>query len=234
MDEHRAEDRKPASNHGGMFAMWTMKSIGFVLLGLTAACYEPRTSVDELSDSGEAPPTGLFDDGGSAVHDARPGDGGVAPVDGGGPDAAPGCDLSPLSAMRIVTTTSAVGGRYAPKNVGAIWIETSGGQYVKTVERWGNRRAGYLTRWRAASGGDLTDAITGATLTTHVTHDRTWSLTDRQRCEIAAGNYQVVMELTDRDSAGASAVFAFTKGSTPAVFTPADAPNFHNLRFDLH
>ncbi|MBK9033260.1 MAG: hypothetical protein IPL61_18640 [Myxococcales bacterium] len=137
-----------------MFPLRAALSIAAALA--IAGCYEPGVGRDDLQDA-LAAPVDLFDDGGTVV----PRDGGG----GGGPDAAAGCDTSPLSALRIVVRTTPFGGRYQPKNIGAIWIETASGQYVKTVKRWANRRLRYLTRYNAASGGDITDAITGATLT---------------------------------------------------------------------
>ena len=170
------------------------------ILGILAGagCYEPSVDKDALGDA-LGPPIGLFDDGG-----VGPRDGGG----GGGPDAAAGCDSSPLSALRIVVRTTAVGGRYAPKNIGAIWIETAAGQYVKTVKRWANRRLRYLTRYNAAAGGDVTDAITGATLTSHTTHDVTWNLTDRARCEVPAGTYQVALRVNRTTAAVALGTLA--------------------------
>ena len=130
--------------------------------------------------------------------------------------------------------TTALGGRYAPKNIGAIWIETAAGQYVKTVERWANRRRQYLTNFNSASGQNVTDAVSGATLTAHITHNLTWNLKGLDNCEIPAGEYRVRMELTDRDSTGVVATFPFTKGTTAVVTHPADAPQFHDLTLDLH
>lgn len=195
---------------------------------LTAACFRPDQDPDYLSDAGLGPPVGSFSDGGVG-RDATP----VGVDAGGGPDGGSSCDLTALAGLRIVVRTTAVGGRYAPKNIGAIWIETASGQYVKTVKRWASRRLRYLTRYNAASGGDVTDAITGATLTTHITHDVTWNLTDRARCEIPAGDYKVVMELTDRDSTGVSAEFPFTKATTGQVWMPTQTAQFHDLRLEL-
>ncbi|MEI2747932.1 MAG: DUF2271 domain-containing protein [Ferruginibacter sp.] len=211
-----------------MFRLWAAMSMCACLA--IAGCYEPGVGKDELDDAVQAP-VDLFSDGGSVTPtDGRP------PIDapGGSIDAANGCDSSPLSALRIVVRTTPYGGRYQPKNIGAIWIETAAGQYVKTVKRWANRRLQYLTRYRTASGGDVTDAITGATLTSHITHDVTWNLTDRNRCEVPAGQYRVVMELTDQDAAGAYATFLFTKGTTPATTNPTATAQFHDLVLDLH
>lgn len=205
-----------------------------VLLSIIGAlastgCYQPEVDRDHLDDALE-PPIDLFGDGG-----VRP------PTDGRTPDASTSpdagntsCDLTSLSALSISVRTTALGGRYAPKNIGAIWIETAGGQYVKTVERWANRRRQYLTTFNTASGQNLTDAVSGATLTSHVTHNRTWNLAGLDGCEVPAGEYRVRVELTDRDSTGVAASFPFTKGTTAVVTHPADTAQFHDLTLDLH
>ena len=142
-------------------------------------------------------------------------------------------DPSPLSQLHVRVRTSAVGGRYAPRNVGAIWIETASGAFVKTLERWGATRARYLFRWNAASGGNVVDAVTSATLQTHITHDREWNLTDKTTCEIPTGNYRVVVEHTDRDSAGATIEIPFTKDQAAVTLMPTDATNFHDMLLEL-
>jgi hypothetical protein len=178
-----------------------------------AACYQPRHD-DGALDDGAALPLDPF------VPDASVDAGGCAKV-------------SSLSRLRIVVRTSSAGGNFAPRNVGAIWIETDAGAYVKTVERWGVARAKWLTRWLAASGGDVTDAITGATLKSHIVHDVAWNLTGRDGCEVPGGAYQVVLELTDRDGDGVSLAVPFAKGDTPEVRTPGDNPSFHQLELRL-
>lgn len=200
-------------------------SIGAALT--LVGCYEPGVDRDTLRDALE-PPIGLFDDGGVAT-DARPTDGG-----GGAVDAAPGCTVSSLTGLRVVVRTTALGGRYAPRNIGAIWIETAAGQYVKTVKRWANRRRQHLTSYMAVSGGDVTDAISGATLSSHITHDVTWNLTDRNHCEVPAGNYRVAIEMTDGNNTGVAVRLPFTKGTTGNVSMPAETAQFHDLRLELH
>ena len=186
---------------------------------LLAACYDPAVDKNELQDAIQ-PPVDLFSDGGTVTP----------PTDGGGGG---GCDVSPLSGLRIVVRTTQFGGRYKPKNIGAIWIETASGQYVKTVKRWALRRLRYLTRLAAASNGNVTDAITGATLSSHITHDVTWNLNNLQGCEIPAGDYRVVMELTDQDAPGAYATFPFTKGTTAVTLHPTETAQFHDLTLEL-
>lgn len=188
-----------------------MSTLGLTLL---AGCFVPSTSTDE-GGPGAQPPAGLFG------------------ADGGVNNGCMNPDSSSLSKLHIRVRTTAFGGRYAPRNIGAIWIETSAGAFVKTVERWGKTRARYLTRFNAASGGNVVDAITSATLSNHITHDRTWNLADKTECEIPAGNYKVVLEETDRDGPGTTLELPFVKGTAPATTMPADNAYFHDLLLEL-
>jgi hypothetical protein len=178
------------------------------------ACFAPTVGAED-DGPGTQPPNELFG------------------ADAGSNPACPGGDTSPLSQLHIRVRTTAVGGRYAPRNVGAIWIESGTGTFIKTVERWGSTRARYLTRFTAASGGNVVDAITSATLAQHTTHDREWNLKDRSECEIAAGDYRVVIEHTDRNSTGVSIVLPFSKDQSAVTLMPAEATNFHDLVLEL-
>ena len=136
--------------------------------------------------------------------------------------------------MRIRVRTTTAGGRYSPRNIGAIWIETEAGAFVKTVERWAGTRARWLTKFIASSSSNLVDAVTSATLAQHTTHDRMWNLQDVRRCEIAPGNYRVMVEMTDKNGTGPSLAIPFTMNGSPAMLTPTEAANFHDLLIDLH
>jgi hypothetical protein len=126
------------------------------------------------------------------------------------------------------------GGQYAPQNVGAVWIETAAGMFVKTVERWGSIRASHLTRWTMASGGwgsifgggntaDQMDAVSKATLRSHGAHHDTWDMKDPTGKLVADGKYQVVIEVTeDNFRAGASATVPFDKGALPIMINAPD------------
>ena len=179
-----------------------------------AGCFAPSTGTDE-GGPGAQPPGGLFGaDGGVNVGCMNP-------------------DSSPLSSLSIRVRTTAFGGRYAPRNIGAIWIETAAGQFVKTIERWGKTRARYLTRFNTSSGGNIVDAITSATLSNHTTHERMWNLSDKTECEVPAGSYKVVIEMTDRDGPGTSLEIPWTKGTAPQTFPATDNTYFHDLLLDV-
>ncbi len=184
------------------------------LLAALGGCFEPRYDPDDLA-AGTPLPTDLF------------------MVDAAVSSTCAGPDPSPLTTLQIQVRTSPVGGRFAPRNVGAIWIETRAGAFVKTVERWGRTRARYLLRFNGASEGDVTDAITGATQLSHTTHDVTWDLTDLTGCEVLAGDYQVVIEHTDKNGSGASLVVPFRKDQAPLILTLPDTSNFHDISLNL-
>jgi hypothetical protein len=41
-----------------------------------------------------------------------------------------------VTSLTFDVTTKAPGGRYQPRNVGAIWVEDSSGKLVKSLEVW--------------------------------------------------------------------------------------------------
>lgn len=186
-----------------------------MLVSVVAAfggCFQPRAS-DERDPIGA--PIDLF------TIDAPP-----------APDCPP--DPSPLSQLAVSVRTTPYGGNFAPRNVGAIWIERADGTFVKTLERWGQIRAKWLKRFVMSSAGNIVDAVTSATLTSHTTHERVWDLTDLARCEIESGDYQLLFELTDRDGAGEALAIPFTKDQTSVSLSPEDTRVFHDLSIDLN
>lgn len=136
----------------------------------------------------------------------------------------------PGGAMQFSVRTVSGSGRYRPRNVGAIWIADAEGNWIKTLERWGTRRAKWLTEFNAASGGDVVDAVTGPTLSSHRVHEVRWDLTDRSGCEVDDGSYQVRIELTDWSGTGPTTSVAFDKGAEPLELTPADEPPFLEMQ----
>jgi len=152
----------------------------------------------------------------------RPPDAGSR-VDQGSP--AGGCRL------RVQVTTSAAGGRYAPRNIAAIWISEEGGRFVKTLAVWAEKRAKYLSQWNAATAaalqpGSRTDAISGATQSAHGVRSASWNCQDTTGMLRADGTYRVCFELTDRDGPGPLDCVAFSKGSLAWSTQPPDVPSF--------
>jgi hypothetical protein len=128
----------------------------------------------------------------------------------------------------------ALGGNYAPRNVGAVWIETSSGMFVKTIERWAGIRAVHLTTWTMVSGGwggffgggnaaDMMDAVSRATLRSHEMHHVMWNMKDSKGQVVPDGMYNVVIEVADDNrKPSASGKVAFMKGPAPQMATAPD------------
>ncbi len=130
----------------------------------------------------------------------------------------------PLSAradgsMTVTFDTTSATGNYYPRNIVAVWIQSSSGSYVKTLARWAQTRRRYLLDWNSASGGDTVDAVTGATFYSHGTRTATWNLTDRSGSVVPDGTYTIRLELADADvfsdSQNNEGTFTFQKGSSP-------------------
>jgi hypothetical protein len=163
---------------------------------------------------------------GPAVNDAAlPQDAAVAVETG--PSGPPPTELS------FSVLTKSLAGRYAPRNIGAIWIEDAGGKWVKTLAVWAFIRERYLTRFRTASTGNRVDAVAGATLSQHTTHSVTWDLADANGTPVPDGDYRVVIETTDRDATGDSTEVVFTKGPLPVVLMPPDVTHYVNMTLAL-
>ena len=185
-------------------------------LGLvwSSACYQPSEEA-ELSSSLPAP---------EPSHDWAAGQ---ASSDAGMPGVAAG----PTLTFRV--QTAPVGGRFAPNNVGAIWIEDDAGRFVRTLELWGRSRSQYLRRFQAAAKGNVLDAVTGATLTTHLEHEVVWDFRAAGADVVPDGAYRLKVELTDKNSAGALLEVPFLKGEESAVIELPDNANFQGVRLSV-
>lgn len=159
-----------------------------------------------------------------------------AMVDGGG-----GADLAPPASacsLRVAVTTLAAGGKYAPRNIGAIWISDGGDRFVKTLAVWAEKRAKYLQAWNASTAaamlpGNRTDAISSATQSAHGPRSATWNCKDSSGQLRSPGAYKICFELTDRDGAGPSHCVPFTTGAMPWNVSPPDAPSFSAQRLEF-
>ncbi len=132
----------------------------------------------------EAPTAPDEDDGGEP--DLPPD---LAAADLGGPvdllraDAADGSTMPGNCSLAITVTTSSAGGRYSPRNIGAIWVSDSSNRFIKTLNVWADKRAKYLKQWNQATAAasvpaSRTDAISGATKSSHGVRTGTWNCTN--------------------------------------------------------
>jgi hypothetical protein len=130
-------------------------------------------------------------------------------------------------------TTRAQGGRYAPKNIGAIWIEREDGTWVKTLKVWAGVRLRYLTTYlKTNTQRDTTDALTSATLRQHATHEVKWNLKDAQGQLAADGDYRVRVEVTDRSGDGKLLSVPFSKSDQALKVAPDDSEFFVDVELD--
>jgi hypothetical protein len=133
--------------------------------------------------------------------------------------------------LSVSVTTSTTGGKYAPRNVLAIWVQDSTGRFVKTLLAYAGDRKTHLNIWEASSttagsAFNTVDAITGATQSSHGTRTCKWDGTDRNRKLVADGRYVLMMELTDKNSTGNYATFNFIKGKDSQNLVLANFPSF--------
>jgi hypothetical protein len=143
-------------------------------------------------------------------------------------------DYGPCS-LAVTVKTAETGGKYEPDNIGAIWIADDRDVFVKSLAVWGRKRIGHLNAWNDATSqagldGNTVDAVTSATLSSHKTHNVTWDCTDTNENVVPDGTYNVHFEVTDKNSAGPTTSFTFTKGAMPVTLTPPDEPNFLAIR----
>jgi hypothetical protein len=165
-----------------------------------------------------------------ASQDATSGDDGgtsaFVPDEGGISSAT--CSLS------VTVTTVTDNGNYSPRNIGAIWIATGSGAFVKTLAVWASRRISHLTMWGSATAQagrsrNTVDAITGATLSSHQTHKVTWNCSDTTKAKVRGGPYRVYFEMTDDNLSGPNMFVNFTMGSTPFNLSPPNGMYFMGI-----
>jgi hypothetical protein len=164
-----------------------------------------------------------------------PGGGGVQQQGAGGtteqlPPPPPG-NSGPCDFTFNVTTVTARG-QFAPKNVGALWIEDSGGKFVKSLEVWGGQRLPNLTSWVNVSGNNKVDAVTSATHGSHGPHSGHWNCSDVNKASVVNAGYQACVSFTESDTfpffGATPPTFCapFNKGSGPATSSPPNQTNF--------
>lgn len=135
-----------------------------------------------------------------------------------------------------VTTTST--GGFSPSHLLAIWIQNnnvsgSSAGFVKTkIKYCSNGNLDHLQTWVNSSGQDVTDATTGATLTSHGTITFLWNGTDVSGTLISDGTYYTWLEMAwaqDLTTGKTVNSYSFTKGPSLFQSSPANTANFLSL-----
>lgn len=130
--------------------------------------------------------------------------------------------------MTFTVRTVTANGNFSPRHVLAIWVEDADG-FVLTRKLNADKRKQYLYTWNETSGGDVTDATTGATLSSHQTHSVSWDSRDKDGVLVPDGEYTVYAEFTDAHAQGPLKALSFTKGPDSVELTPADEANFKDM-----
>jgi hypothetical protein len=203
------------------------------------------------SGTGEVPPVGaggaagMFVGGGSGGTTILPpgsggtvvtGSGGVTTTGAGGMAAT---GNSGKCTFTFDATTVTARGTYAPRNVGGIWITDSSNKFVKTLSVWGAIRLSNATAWVQASGNNRTDAVTGATRTSHGAIQGKWDCTDVSHNAVPDGSYTVHITFTESDANpffGGTPIQAsvnFSKSAAGGDATGTDTANFTGMHATL-
>lgn len=147
------------------------------------------------------------------------------------PDAVAVQAVPPAAARGKLTvrfeTSAPAGGKYANKNIHAVWVEKADGTFVKTLNLWADKRARHLAQWAAATADRAKDiqARTGATLTAYGVYTSVWDGTDAAGAAVPDGDYVIRLELTNDNAAKNHfhrAAMTFTKGTTALTQGPTD------------
>lgn len=131
------------------------------------------------------------------------------------------------TAMIFTVTTQTYGGQYTPKHCLAIWVTDNNNVFKKTLKLAASTYKMHLVKWNQMSAGNVTDAITGPSLTAHTTHTVVWNGKDKNGVLQPDGTYKVYIEFTEDNSLSSSipdgpwTAFTFTKG-TSQIQNPSD------------
>ena len=126
-------------------------------------------------------------------------------------------------ALGIQFTTSTYKGEYAPDHVLAVWIESNSGTFVKSLLVKASERKQHLTNWlKSTSSGNTTDAVTGATLSSHGLINCNWNGTNTSSAVVGDGSYKLCVEYTESSSGSSKfASFTFDKATAASSSTPS-------------
>ena len=130
----------------------------------------------------------------------------------------------------------------SPRHLGAAWIETSTGTFVKTKIKYcgGNCDHVNTSTWATASAGNTTgaDVSSGATKTSLAPITFTWNGTNVAGTVVADGAYNVkIYEVWNHGSTTnqlQTSTVAFTKGTTASTVTPAATNWLKNVSIIWH
>lgn len=132
--------------------------------------------------------------------------------------------------------TYAPSANWGNKHVAAIWIQNNANPsvFVKTKAKYGHEDD-HLTSWLAASGKNLVDAVTGATLSSYGTLSVEWNGTDVSGTVVPDGDYTIFIEMgwgRDKVAQHATSSFTFTKSGTAQQLSPNGNNNYSSININ--
>ena len=141
-----------------------------------------------------------------------------------------------MGTLTFTSGTYAPNANYGTKHVLAVWLENTANPsvFIKTKAKYGNDDD-HLTSWKAKSGGNLVDAVTGATLTAYNPVTISWNATNAAGTVVPDGTYNVYIEMgwgSNKTTDHAVNSFTFTKGPTAQKLTPTGTANYTNVTVD--
>ena len=137
--------------------------------------------------------------------------------------------------LSFTYTPVAHSGTWGEKHVLAVWIQDSSDDFIRTKFRyWGNGTNDHLPIWKANSNENITDATTGATLSSYSTRSLTWDGTDLSGTLLPDGDYKVTIEecWSHGDTNKVVKSFTFTKNESESHLTPDDDDDFTAVALD--
>ena len=172
----------------------------------------------------------------SGAPRAPAGAAGAAAPSGAGevePDTTAPPEAAGVTKLEFSYTTQSLGGRYSPKNVGAVWVTDSAGKLVKSLEVWARVRLRYLLSYAAARGSARPDVTATATLTNHKAHTATWDLMGTMGAALPPGKYTLHAEVTDSHMDGKTISVPFDTSAGAVMIEPPDSPGFTGVKLVL-
>ncbi|MEM6291912.1 MAG: DUF2271 domain-containing protein [Myxococcota bacterium] len=100
----------------------------------------------------------------------------------------------------VQVRTRTRGGRYAPDNAGAAWIETADGAFVRTLGVWAQTRREHLLQWNARTGANRVDAMTGPTAGAHHGWVFSWDHRDASGARVDPSDFVLMVEFSEDNS----------------------------------
>jgi hypothetical protein len=122
-------------------------------------------------------------------------------------------------------------GEYAPRHTLAVWVVDRRGAFVKSLVVRGRKHVRTLRQWNNASKGDATDAVTGASLSSHGRIEAQWDGTDASGKPAPDGDYGIRLEFCEGGASRATpgGHIPFSKGPAPVNRSYPDTPQFKNI-----